>query len=306
MSLKQKKTLVQKAKWWFNTRIIGFWRVRVAAKMQQKISGTPDSIEFNKDAVPMGSPSDDGITVILTAYKRSEYLEQQIAALRAQTVPPKEIWVWSNRSDDDLRDVSKLADRVVASNSNFLFWGRFALANLVRTRYVAFFDDDILPQSRWFENCLNTIATGNDGILGGSGVLLPTTGGYSSKHKAGWNGNHFSSAVQVDLVGHAWFMNKAYVNYMWREEPVSWDNGEDIHLSYMALKYGGIKTIVPPHPESDQSLWSCRPDFGKIVGRLNVATYKTKDHKNTRSEIVDSHTKDGWQVVKSHPNYTSS
>jgi glycosyltransferase involved in cell wall biosynthesis len=303
MSLKQKKTLSQKLKWWFNTRIVGFWRVKFSGYVKQTIATAPDTIKFNKDAAPMPEPTNNGITVILTAYKRAEYLEQQIAALRAQTVPPKEIWVWSNRSDIELRDMSKLADRVIASNSNFLFWGRFALANLVRTKYVAFFDDDILPQPRWFENCLATIDTGNDGILGGSGVLLPTTGGYSSKHKAGWNGNHFNQAVQVDLVGHAWFMNKDYVQYMWREDPVSWDNGEDIHLSYMALKHGGIKTIVPPHPENEQSLWSCRPDFGKIVGRLNVATYKTKDHKDTRSEIVNSHTKDGWKVIKSTTNF---
>jgi glycosyltransferase involved in cell wall biosynthesis len=297
MSFKQKKTLLQKIKWWLNTRIIGFWRVKVSSYIKQRVAAAPDTITFNQDASPMPSPT-DGITVILTAYKRSEYLEQQIHALKAQTVPPSEIWVWSNRSEDELRDMSSLADRVIASNSNFLFWGRFALANLVRTKYVAFFDDDILPQPRWFENCLNTIKSGHDGILGGSGVLLPTEGGYSSKHKAGWNGNHFDTAIQVDLVGHTWFMNKQYVNYIWREEPVSWDNGEDIHLSYMALKHGSIKTFVPPHPENDQSLWSCRPDFGKIVGRLNVATYKTKDHKDTRSDIVNSHTKDGWQVVK--------
>lgn len=298
MSFKQKKTLGQKISWWFNTRIAGYWRIKVAGAVERKISATPDTITFNQDASEMQAPSKEGITVILTAYKRSEYLEQQIEALRAQTIPPKEIWVWSNRSDTELRDVSKLADRVIASNSNFLFWGRFALASLVRTKYVAFFDDDILPQRRWFENCLQTIESGHDGILGGSGVLLPVEGGYSSKHKAGWNGNLFDTPVQVDLVGHSWFMKKEYVNYMWREEPVSWDNGEDIHLSYMALKYGGIKTIVPPHPQNDQSLWSCRPDFGKVVGRLNVATYKTKNHKNTRSEVVDHHIKDGWKVVK--------
>jgi glycosyltransferase involved in cell wall biosynthesis len=303
MSFKQKKTLIQKLKWWFNTRIIGFWRVKFFSYIKKKVATETDTIKFNQDARPMPSPS-DGITVILTAYKRSEYLEQQIKALKAQTVPPTEIWVWSNRSDDELRDMSSLADRVIASNSNFLFWGRFALANLVRTEYVAFFDDDILPQPRWFENCLNTIESGHDGILGGSGVLLPEEGGYSSKHKAGWNGNHFDSAIQVDLVGHAWFMKKQYVNYIWLEEPVSWDNGEDIHLSYMALKHGGIKTFVPPHPENDQSLWSCRPDFGKIVGRLNVATYKTKDHKDTRSDIVNSHTADGWQVVKKNDAFT--
>ncbi len=303
MSTKQKKTIFQHIIWWWKTRIVGFFKVRVAGYIKDKTATTPAIITFNKDASPMKEPVDDGITVILTAYLRSQYIVEQIKALKAQTVPPKEIWVWSNRSIDELRDVSELADRVVVSNSNFLFWGRFSLASMVRTKYVAFFDDDILPQPRWFENCLKTIANGDDGILGGSGVLLPVTGGYASKHKAGWNGNQFSQAVQVDLVGHAWFMKKEYLKYMWYEEPYSWDNGEDIHLSYMALKHGGIKTIVPPHPTNDLSMWSCRPDFGKIVGRLSVATYKTGNHRNIRSEIVDAHTADGWQVVKKNPQF---
>lgn len=303
MSLKQKKTVFQSIKWWWNTRIAGFFKIKLGGKIQRKLAAKPDNIEFNQDGTPLEAHSTGDITVILTAYRRAEYLAEQIKALRAQTVPPKEIWVWSNRSEDDLIDVSKLADRVVASNSNYLFWGRFALANLVRTDYVAFFDDDILPQSKWFENCLATIKNGYDGILGGSGVILPKDGGYSSKNKAGWNGKHLNVPTQVDLVGHAWFMRKEHVNYMWREEPVSWDNGEDIHLSYMALKHGGIKTYVPPHPEENQDFWSCRPDFGKIVGRLKVATYKTVDHKNTRSEIVDSHRADGWKVVTMADNY---
>jgi glycosyltransferase involved in cell wall biosynthesis len=304
MTKKQKKTILQSILWWWNTRIIGFWRVKFAGYVKSKVEAAPDTIQFNQLATPLSAPTDDGITVILTAYRRSEYLPEQIKALRAQTVPPKEIWVWSNKSEDELRDVSALADRVVVSNSNFLFWGRFGLANLVRTGYVAFFDDDILAQPRWFENCLNTIRSGHDGILGGSGVILPASGGYSSKNKAGWNGQHFNEPVQVDLVGHAWFMRKEYVQYMWREEPASWDNGEDIHLGYMALKHGGVKTLVPPHPEDDQSLWSCRPDFGKIVGRLKVATYKTSDHKQTRTNIVDQYRQDGWQIVETVPGYS--
>ncbi|SET41243.1 glycosyltransferase family 2 protein [Thalassotalea agarivorans] len=295
--VKKKKTITQAIKWWWNTRVVGFWRIKVKGHVERAVNKNTDTVSFNQDAKPMPAPTDDGITVILTAYRRAEYLAEQIKALRAQTVPPKEIWVWSNRSEEELLDVSDLADRVVVSNTNYLFWGRFALANLARTGYVAFFDDDILPQPKWFENCLNTIANGHDGILGGSGVILPTTGGYSSKTKAGWNGVHSEQPIAVDLVGHAWFMRKEYVNYMWREEPASWDNGEDIHLSYMALKHGGIKTYVPPHVEDDMSGWSCRPDFGKAVGRLKVATYKTVDHKDTRSMIVDTYTEDGWEVV---------
>jgi|GEM_PF-492504 len=292
------KTIKQRLKWWWSTRVLGLFNMRL------KRLFTPDSnppkrvFEFERLAPPLSDPDKDGITVILTAYRRVEYLAEQIKAIRAQSLPPTEIWVWTNASPDQLVDISLLADRVVVSNTNWLFWGRFALGNLARTGFVAFFDDDTLPQPRWFENCLNTISQGTDGILGGSGVLLPVEGGYSSKNKAGWNGRHLDEVSEVDLVGHAWFMRKEYLQFMWREEPCSWENGEDIHLSYMALKHGDIKTYVPPHPESDESLWSCRPDFGKVVGRKKVATFKTKDHRTTRSNIVDNYRKDGWVIVE--------
>ncbi|WP_109761738.1 glycosyltransferase family 2 protein [Pleionea mediterranea] len=297
MTNKQRKTIAQRIKWWWNTRVMGLWRVKLGGASQRKKLASAGTVEFNQKATPMPEAKSSGITVILTAYRRAEYLADQIKALRNQSVPPDEIWVWSNQSEEDLLDVSELADRVVASNTNWLFWGRFALAHLVRTEFVAFFDDDILPQPRWFENCLNTIKAGNDGILGGSGVLLPESGGYSSKQKAGWNGLHSTETQVVDLVGHAWFFRKRHINFMWREEPAFWDNGEDIHLSYMALKHGGVETFVPPHPEHDETLWSCRPDFGKTVGRMKVATYKTKDHRDTRSQIVNRYLADGWQQV---------
>jgi glycosyltransferase involved in cell wall biosynthesis len=291
------KTLKQRLKWWWDTRVLGLFRIRLGRLIKPSINKTSSTISFEQTPGQLPAPDDEGITVILTAYRRVEYLAEQIAGIRQQTIAPTEIWVWTNASPDELKDVSALADRVIVSNTNWLFWGRFALGNLSRTGYVAFFDDDILPQPRWFENCLNTIKNGHDGILGGSGVLLPLAGGYSSKNKAGWNGKHLTTTTDVDLVGHAWFMRKQHLQYMWREEPYSWNNGEDIHLSYMALKHGGIKTCVPPHPEDDQSLWSCRPDFGKIVGRKNVATFKTTDHRQTRTDIVQSYRRDGWRIV---------
>ena len=307
MGRRLNKTLKQRLKWWWQTRILGIFRVRMKKMVSKDYHKTARPIHFDKTAAAMANPDNSGVTVILTAYRRVEYLEEQITSLRNQSIPPTEIWVWFNSSPDQQVDISSLVDRVIISNTNWLFWGRFALGNMARTGYVAFLDDDILPQPRWFESCLDTIKNGYDGILGGSGVILPLEGGYSSKDKAGWNGRQLTQVTTVDLVGHAWFMRKEHLQYMWREEPYSWDNGEDIHHSYMALKHGGIKTFVPPHPEDDQSVWSCRPDFGKIVGRKNVATFKTKGHKNIRSEIVDAYRRDGWEITQqSSPNIERS
>ena len=224
-------------------------------------------------------------------------MPQQVAALRRQTAPPTQIWIWCNNSGEAMPDFSDIADRVVISNFNWKFFGRFALANLATTTYVALFDDDILPQPMWFENCLCTIRNGHDGILGGSGVLLPASGGYSAKEKIGWNGEHLKTVKTVDLAGHAWFAHKAHYRHLWREEPYSWDNGEDIHLSCMALRYGNVKTYVPPHPPDDMRQWSCDPEFGKIAGGGSAATYKRGDHMPIRDGAVHHYRDGGWKIV---------
>ncbi len=289
--------------WWWQTRVKPLWSVKLPALLGSMgtASGAAaqrGSFEFGNDAGALATPEgNDGITAILTLYRRGEYLPQQIRALREQSVPPEEIWVWCNSSDKLIADVSHLADRVIVSNSNWKFWGRFALASLARTEYVCLFDDDILPQPEWLANCLDSYANGHEGILGGSGVLLEPEGGYSSRVKVGWNGNHLDTIAEVDLVGHAWFFRKRWLKYMWFEEPLSWENGEDIHFSYMALKHGGLSTLVPPHPDAYPERWSCRPDFGKAVGRRNAATYKSSGHHAVRDDIVRHYREDGWQVV---------
>ncbi len=283
-------------KWWWNTRIRSWWTVRLPARRQQQ-QDAARKIRFEHNATELAPPTVDTTTAILTVYKRSEFLAAQIEALKNQTHPPAEIWVWTNSSDTLPTDFSDQVDRVIVSNTNWKFWGRFAIANLARTSYLCILDDDTLPEPRWLENCIATYHSGVQGILGGSGVILPESGGYSSKHKVGWNGNHYDHAVEVDLVGHAWFFRKEYLHYMWMEQPHSWENGEDIHFSYMALKHGGLSTWVPPHPDHRQALWSCRPDFGKTVGRTKAATHKSSGHHNVRDDIVDTYRRDGWQLV---------
>ncbi len=294
------RTFIQGVSWWWQTRIMSWWTVRLPA-LFNKTAQTKTAFEFDHTPAPLSDDApDNSITAILTVYKRAEFLQAQIDALKAQTIPPNEIWVWCNSSEELIPDVSAIVDRVIISNSNWKFWGRFSLANMARTTHVCLFDDDILPQPKWLQNCLEVYANGTDGILGGSGVLLEPTGGYTSRNKVGWNGAHYDRATQADLVGHAWFFKKTHLKYMWLEEPLSWENGEDIHFSYMALKHGGLKTWVPPHPDTQPELWSCRPDFGKSVGRTKAATFKSAGHHNVRDEIVEHYRRDGWQVVSNH------
>jgi hypothetical protein len=238
------------------------------------------------------------ITAILTCYRRPEYLEEQVMSLRNQTVPPKEIWLWVNDHEENrnFNFDSLQVDKIVRNNHNWKFHGRFALAQLCRTRYVALFDDDTIPGTKWFSNCLNNIET-QPGIYGGVGVILNDKR-YYGHSRVGWS-NPNEVTVEVDLVGHAWFFEKSTIQYMWREEPFTWENGEDIQFSFLAKKYGHIRTFVPPHPKQDKEMFSSLK--GLEYGVDEKATSNPKNHKvfySERDNQVIDHINNGWVTVK--------
>ena len=95
--------------------------------------------------------------------------------------------------------------------------------------------------------------------------------------RAGWPARN-SDIKRVDYVGHAWFFKRSWLSHLWAEKPFTWDNGEDIHFSYTAQKYGGIQTYCPPHPEDDLDM------HGSLYGyELGV------DDKATSNNIAVSH-----------------
>lgn len=240
-----------------------------------------------------------GITVILNSYKRSNILPEQIQAIKNQSTKVDEILIWSNRPEEGTQyNLDELGCKVVYANTNFKFHGRFTLGFLAKTKYLAYFDDDTIPGSRWIENCLNTVDKGYDGILGTTGVVL-TGSNYEDNYKVGWNGKRVDEVVEVDLVGHAWFFKKKFLHYMWVDDPISWENGEDMQLSYFAQKYGDIKTYVPPHPIDDISLWGSHPDKGTIYGQDTNANSvdKFRSHMDERNRIVGEQLSRGWKLV---------
>lgn len=245
------------------------------------------------------------ITAILTCYKRPHLLLKQIEALKVQSVPPKDIWVWINRPEEgegfeehlSLKELEKSGAKVFLSNHNWKFYGRFAAAMLVDTEYVAIFDDDTFPGKDWFSNCLQTMSK-KEGILGGVGCVLPGDR-YYGHHRIGWS-NPNEEIEEVDLVGHAWFFKREWLQYLWREKPQTWENGEDIQFSYMAQKYGGVKTYVPPHPRDKPEMFSSLK--GMEYGVDEVATSNQRNHTTfykQRDECVRKAVRNGWKLLRS-------
>ncbi|MEC8677827.1 MAG: hypothetical protein VXX85_03125 [Candidatus Margulisiibacteriota bacterium] len=229
---------------------------------------------------------ESGITVILCAYDRPHVLEEQVKAIKAQSVPVHDIWLWYNKGEKPQIDVPGL--KVAMCNYNFKFFGRFAFAMLAQTEYVAIFDDDTIPGKNWFKHCLDHMSQLN-GLLGTTGIQLQKKM-YGNHIKVGWNGTNGNNETteQVDLIGHAWFLKKEWLKYMWFEDPVSWDNGEDIHLSYSIKKFGKIESYVIPHPSNDLSVWGSTK--GSDYGSDENASWKK--HRNKHFQLRNKIVKD--------------
>ena len=235
--------------------------------------------------------------MILNCYRRPEYLQHQIDSIRKQTVQPKQIWIWVNHhSDNENIDFTQFnVDRVIKNDYNWKFYGRFAGAMLADTKYIALFDDDTIPGTNWFENCVNTMKV-TPGILGGAGVLLKDER-YYGHSRTGWSALN-EKTTEVDLVGHAWFFEKEWLKYLWMEKPFTWNNGEDIQFSYTAQKYGNIKTYCPPHPSSNKELHSSLQ--GYELGVDSKATSNSRNHEvfyAQRDACVKNAIINGWKPV---------
>jgi glycosyltransferase involved in cell wall biosynthesis len=231
------------------------------------------------------------ISVILTAWMRPQYLEEQVERLLDQTIPPHDIVLWYNAAPKKLgllerkQLVSFKNDRFVKKivcDHNFGIIPRFTLASCLEGEYVCIFDDDTMPGERWFENCLNYVDTEKT-LCGTIGLrYLSRTELKTEKPRMGWEGMN-TRLEFVDLVGHSWFFRREWARFFWDEEPVLRTFGEDIHFCAILQRHG-IRAACPPHPPDDRSLWgSVKPERG--VDRVAIS-------------CSEDRSADFWQVVK--------
>ena len=198
----------------------------------------------------------DGITVILTTYRRPHALLPQIEAVRAQMVVPGPgvgLGQRAHRRHGELGPAGANPDRVVRGRStNALFHARFGLALTAPTEYVAVFDDDAVPGPGWFANCLETMRR-TPGILGTAGVRLRGEA-YQGRSVHGWaaplaRGSRWTCRARLVL-------RTEWVRHLFSAPPVLGTNGEDIELAALAaLRLSGVRCYCPPHPPGDRNLW---------------------------------------------------
>lgn len=207
------------------------------------------------------------VTAILNCFRRPHTLKLQYEAIMNQSVKPNEILIWKNHPMDDTKfDFENVNAAISANNTNYGVWSRFAFALNSSSDYICVFDDDTIPNTNWFSNCINCIENHQNGLYGTIGVTFNDLN-YSSYQRYGW-ANPNDNIVQTDIVGHAWFFHRDLLSAFWREcdKPLSSLCGEDMHFSYSIQKYLGLSTYVPPHPVSDNTLWGSSPELAYRYG----------------------------------------
>ena len=245
------------------------------------------------------------VTAIVNVYKRPEMLKVQIEAIMAQSIPPKAIFVWNNGNKDV--DFSEFKTnpliRIFDNTHNYGVWSRFLIGLLAPTEYICIFDDDTIPGSNWFMNCIESMQR-REALYGTIGVVFDSTERYKMAVRYGWD-NPMDVEKPVDIVGHSWFFKRDWLSHFVREPPKVYkqiSNGEDVHFSHMLQKYANIPTYVPPHPAGDKSRWGSMPKIAWTVGCDGNS--ETAMHYNIH-KMFSENVKDGFRIITQREHATS-
>ncbi|MEW5948077.1 MAG: glycosyltransferase [Thermodesulfobacteriota bacterium] len=225
------------------------------------------------------------ISVILTAWCRPQFLEEQVERVLDQSIRPHEVVLWYNSPPKKLgflerkQLVSFKNDKHIKKiicDYNFGIIPRFSMASCMEGEYVCIFDDDTMPGERWFENCLSYVDSKNV-MCGTIGLrFLSSNELKTEKPRMGWEAMN-THPEYVDVVGHSWFLRREWARYFWDEEPLLRSFGEDIHFCAMLQRHN-IRVACPPHPENDRSLWgSVKPERGVDKVAISCSSDKSKE-----------------------------
>jgi len=194
------------------------------------------------------------ITVILTGYKR-DYFKKQIESIKRQEgVEIKEIILWQNGNFVDLSYLRDYGVKIIKSDINFKFHGRFTLPLLLNSEYTAIFDDDIIPGHGWLKNAIRCVDDHNC-ISGANGRWYKGNGDWRGISDNGICSND----TKVDFVGHSWVFKTEIVRNLWRDEIYTFENGEDIQFCLLSKIYNNIDSYVPRQSNTHES--SCVSSF---------------------------------------------
>lgn len=192
--------------------------------------------------------ADRKVAVVLTAWKRN-YFQEQLAALRAQTVQPATYYLYQNGGHLDLDSFCNDNGIIlVKSEHDFKYFGRFTVPLVIPEEFCLVLDDNVIPGNRWLETCFDRYdaygcAVGMEGrIVRKDGT--PTFAGWVDMTEMHPIPCRDGLGAFVDFILHGYFFRTEWIHHFWAKKPVSLDFGEDFHFS-SALSLAGIRSYCP-------------------------------------------------------------
>ncbi len=196
----------------------------------------------------------EALTAVLTVWKRAT-LERQLAALAAQSRPPEAVWIYHCGDHLDPEPVVRTIDwaevNYFRSEDDLSFFGRFALATLVRTPLVTIIDDDMIPGRGWLDRaCARQARYG--AVICGQGCILPDRANDPRNGTYVADRGQVARDTRVDFGCCSWLFRSEWAASMWSIPPIHLRNAEDMHFA-AAMARKGIRTIVPAQELPDTS-----------------------------------------------------
>lgn len=125
----------------------------------------------------MNSPTEVPVGLYIPVFNGAKYLAQTLAAVRAQTVRPRQVVVFDDGSTDDSPIIARdLGFRVISNPINSgIAVARNAAVRTLTTEYVACLDSDAVPAPDWLERMFVAIKPDRIGGVCGRVVEGVTT-----------------------------------------------------------------------------------------------------------------------------------
>jgi len=228
-------------------------------------------------------PPRSGWSAIITLWKRSEYLEEQLEAIYNQSVRPKEIIIIQNENHFliDEKIYQKYDLKLIRSDINSLYH-RWIISYLSSGEYVCVFDDDVIPGKDWIKLCYR-VSQNHNALVGPSGRVARPTSDPAWESVEG----HAGEDRICDWVCNSYFFKADWLRHIvaasrYDDHQMTFD---DIQLAAALKAVGGIISVVPGQP-SDKSDYAGHSK--RQYGHDSHALWKRKveSHAHKRSNLI--------------------
>lgn len=224
-------------------------------------------------------------SAIITLWKRSGYLDEQITSIKSQTIPPEEIFIIQNEAHLQF-DASMFGNNppihVITSSLNSLYT-RFILGYLSCSEYICVFDDDVIPGEEWIQNCF-CCSHKHNALVGPSGRVA------AINNEPAWTSIESYESVKDELcdwVCNSYFFKRDWIQYLHMNErpEKAHMTYDDIHFAASLRAFGGITAAVPAQDlEKPRTLGHQKRSYGHdshaLWKRQNL------EHRDKRSAFI--------------------